>query len=183
MENLLKNSKSHICSALLKNGYPNFSLEIIEYCKVSELIIREKYYIDFLQSEYNIIKDPTLPPMSNRTHSDETRKIMSEAKIGSKHSDKTRQIMSEAKKGKNHPEETKKKISDSKLGQPRPVGAGKACQSIEVSDLKESTTTSYNSINEAARALNINNAIIVKYFANNQQKPYKGLYVFKKVEG
>jgi hypothetical protein len=41
MENLLKRSKSHICSALLKYGHSNFSLEIIEYCEVSDLLIRE----------------------------------------------------------------------------------------------------------------------------------------------
>jgi hypothetical protein len=34
---------------------------------------------------------------------------------------------------------------------------------------------------EAARALNIHISIINKYFANNQQKPYKGQYTFKKL--
>jgi hypothetical protein len=33
-----------IWKALLKHGYSNFSLEILEYCKVSELLIREDYY-------------------------------------------------------------------------------------------------------------------------------------------
>jgi hypothetical protein len=33
---------------------------------------------------------------------------------------------------------------------------------------------------EAGRALNIDYTRIVKYFANNQQKPYKGQYTFKK---
>jgi hypothetical protein len=47
-------------------------------------------------------------------------------------------------------------------------------------DKKTNTTTSYNSINEAARALNIKHTIIVIYFANNQTKPYKGRYTFKK---
>jgi hypothetical protein len=36
-------------------------------------------------------------------------------------------------------------------------------------------------MSEAARALNINLTVIVKYFANNQKKPYKGRYTFKKV--
>ena len=39
-----------------------------------------KYYIDLLGSEYNIVKDHTLPPMSGRTHSDATKIIMSDAK-------------------------------------------------------------------------------------------------------
>ncbi len=61
-----------ICSALLKYGYSNFSLEILEYCEPSECIEREKYYIDLLLSEYNIIQDPTLSPMLGRKHSKET---------------------------------------------------------------------------------------------------------------
>ena len=43
-------------------------------------IEREKYYIDLLGSEYNIVKDTTLPLMSGRTHSDATKIIMSDAK-------------------------------------------------------------------------------------------------------
>jgi hypothetical protein len=58
----------------------------------------------------------------------------------------------------------------------------KPSQQIEVFDLKENTTTSYNSMSETARALNINQARIVMYFSCNQQKPYKGRYTFKKVD-
>jgi hypothetical protein len=52
---------------------------------------------------------------------------------------------------------------------------------IEVTNITNNTTTSYDSISETARALNINKAIIVMYFSRNQQKPYKGIYTFKKV--
>jgi group I intron endonuclease len=40
--------------ALLKYGYYNFSLEILEYCEIDVLIAREQYYIDLLKPEYNI---------------------------------------------------------------------------------------------------------------------------------
>jgi len=63
----LQQGKSYICSAIIKYGLNNFSLEILEYCEPEKLLIREKYYID-LGAEYNIIKDPTLPPMSGREH-------------------------------------------------------------------------------------------------------------------
>ena len=33
-----------IYCALIKHGYPNFSLIIVEYCEVAELLIREKHY-------------------------------------------------------------------------------------------------------------------------------------------
>jgi hypothetical protein len=48
--------KSIIYNSLLKYGYCNFSLDIIEYCESSILIKREQYYIDTLNPEYNILK-------------------------------------------------------------------------------------------------------------------------------
>jgi hypothetical protein len=37
-----------IYPALLKYGYANFSVEILEYCERSEAITREQYYLDLL---------------------------------------------------------------------------------------------------------------------------------------
>lgn len=45
-----------IHQALLKYGYDNFRLEIIEYCTYDELIEREQYFLDLFESEYNILK-------------------------------------------------------------------------------------------------------------------------------
>ena len=42
--------------ALLKYGHSNFSLDILEYCELNELISKEQYYIDLLKPEYNILK-------------------------------------------------------------------------------------------------------------------------------
>jgi hypothetical protein len=75
------------------------------------------------------------------------------------------------KTGENHP----------MFGKCRAEGAGRPSQAIEVLDLNTNQTTTYESIREAARALNINRSIISIYFANNQQKPYKGIYAFKKL--
>ena len=184
---LFKNKCMAICCALLKHDYLNFSLSILEYCEPDKLLIREKYYID-LGAEYNIIKNPTLPPMSGRKHSDDTKKKISDTMTGKTLSNETKTKISDTMTGKNHTKETKKKISDAMTGEnnpmhgkPRPSGAGKPSQQIEVTDIKNNTTTSYNSIHEAARALNIHQTVIVKYFARNQQKPYKGLYTFKKL--
>jgi len=54
-------------------------------------------------------------------------------------------------------------------------------QKIEIWDKDTNQTTYYNSISEAATALNINRTIIVNYFVRNQKKPYKNRYTFKKV--
>ena len=64
----LAEGSSAIYSAILKYGYENFSIDILEYCDISILIEREQYYIDLLepsldlvteyrgQREYNILK-------------------------------------------------------------------------------------------------------------------------------
>jgi len=52
---------------------------------------------------------------------------------------------------------------------------------IEVTDSTNNTINSYDSIGEAAKALNIKHTRIVMYFINNQKKPYKGRYTFKKL--
>jgi hypothetical protein len=119
-------------------------------------LIREGYYPNQLNPEYNTAKKPGAPM------------------YGRNHSDKTNQIMSESKKGENN----------SNYGQ-KVEGSGSPAKVIEVFDLEEKTRCAfsqqsfYYSIHEAARALNISHSIIVKYFARNQQKPYKGRYTFK----
>jgi group I intron endonuclease len=84
MLNKLNTSISIIYSAILKHGYANFSLDILEYCEVDALIKREQYYIDLLKPEYNILK-------------------VANSKLGSKHSEKTKVKMSINNTGINHP--------------------------------------------------------------------------------
>jgi len=128
-----------------------------------------------LGSEYNIVKDPTVPPMSGRTHSKESKTIMSDAKQGITGSNHPRF-------GKNHTKESKTIMSEAKKGKPRPEGAGKPSQQIEVTDITNNTIISYDSINKAAIALNLpNHNIISHYIQRNQKKPYKGRYTFKKI--
>ncbi|KAG0632589.1 GIY-YIG endonuclease, partial [Tuber brumale] len=156
MEDALKRGLSHIFRALLKNGHSTFSLTILEYCEPSKCLIREKHYWDLLNPEYNIAKNPTAP-MSGRKHSEETRKKMSSAEH-SRH----------FKPGKDHPMFGKNLSDEVKM---------------QFFDKDTNETTRYDSISAAARALNIKQAHISMYFANNQQKPYKGRYTFNKRKG
>ena len=101
MINKLSNRKSIIYSALLKHYYNNFSLDILEYCKIDLLVEKEQYYINQLKPEYNILK-------------------AANSRIGSKHSLETRALMSIKQKGinhnffgKSHSHETRVKISES----------------------------------------------------------------------
>jgi group I intron endonuclease len=52
---LIRNPRP-IHAALLKYGYENFQLEILEYCRADELVVREQFYLDLLDPEYNILK-------------------------------------------------------------------------------------------------------------------------------
>jgi len=106
-----------ICRALLKYGYSNFSLEILEYCEPSKCIEREQYYIDLLKPEYNISLTARAP-MTGRNHSELTKIKMSGSNhhmFGKIHSEETLKKLSEANKGKNNPRfpsEVRKKLKD-----------------------------------------------------------------------
>jgi len=53
----LAKSNRPIDRALLKYGFSNFSLEILEYCDEKELLLkREQYYLDNLKPQYNIVE-------------------------------------------------------------------------------------------------------------------------------
>lgn len=60
--------------ALLKYGFSNFSLEILEYCNLKDLLGREQYYLDVLKPEYNIVK--TAGSTLGYKHTEESLKKM-----------------------------------------------------------------------------------------------------------
>lgn len=70
-----------IYKALLKHGYSNFSLKILEYCEPSKCVEREQYYIDLLKPEYNISLTARAP-MTGRNHSELTKIKISGGQTG-----------------------------------------------------------------------------------------------------
>jgi len=48
--------KSIIFSSILKYGYSNFSLIILEYCEMKDCISREQFYIDIIKPTMNILQ-------------------------------------------------------------------------------------------------------------------------------
>ena len=52
----LAKSNRIIDRALLKHGFSNFKLEILEYCEIKSLLEREQYYLDLIKPQYNIIE-------------------------------------------------------------------------------------------------------------------------------
>lgn len=62
-----------ICAALLKHGYQNFSLTVLEICDVDSLMSREKHFFEVYSPEYNILKIPGSPSRgSGWKHSEAT---------------------------------------------------------------------------------------------------------------
>jgi group I intron endonuclease len=58
---LVRSSSMPICRSLLKRGFSKFSLEILEYCKVEDLMKKEKKYFELFLPEYNLCKEPGSP--------------------------------------------------------------------------------------------------------------------------
>lgn len=77
--------------------------------------------------------------------------------------------------------ETRAKMSASKMGNSYGKNNPNSLK-IEVTDLELGTQTVYDSIHEAARALNFPQSRISMYFKRNQQKPYKSRYIFTKID-
>ncbi len=100
-----------IHNALLKYGYSNFTLDILEYCEGVDPIIREQYYLDLLKPEYNILEQAG--SLLGFKHSEETLKYF---KDNRKVSEETRKNLSLAATGRILTEEDKKKISHSRQG-------------------------------------------------------------------
>ena len=71
---------SIISRALLKNGYSKFSLTILEYCNKSNLSVREQYFIEKLNPQYNILKPAGSSLISK--HKEETKAKISKTLKG-----------------------------------------------------------------------------------------------------
>lgn len=178
-----------IYRALLKHGYSSFTLEILEYCEPSNLIEREQYFIDLVKPEYNILQ--TAGSSFGFKHSEETKIKMSKAHKeiehcgrftkGHKHTEETLAKL----RGRKYSEEAKIRMSEAhnpfKKAQKRVEGAGKPSKKIEVFYNKTNLTTTYESISEAARALEINQQTISMYFKRNAPKPCKGRYILTEI--
>src|ERR1700712_3130180 len=79
-----KNEERYAPLALLKYGYSNFSLIILEYCDLENCTEREQHYISLLEPEYNILKTAG-------------------SLLGYKHTKETLTRLASINKGKNNP--------------------------------------------------------------------------------
>lgn len=107
LQSEIKKGRSLINSSLLKYGYSNFTLQILEYCDTCEAVSREQYYLDLLKPDYNIL-------------------FTAGSWLGSKHSEEAKAKMSAVKKGNQNATGGK--------GRKRAEGAGSPSVAVEVFD-------------------------------------------------
>jgi group I intron endonuclease len=120
-----------ISRAMIKYGYDNFYLEILEFCDVSNLLKREQFYLDLLEPVYNNAK--IAGSNLGFKHSKESRAKISKAlkgspllislKLGTTHTEETKNLMSISRSGernphygKTHTEVSKDLIRKSRIG-------------------------------------------------------------------
>ena len=139
--------------ALLKYGYHDFSLTILEICDVDNLMSREKHFFEEYSPEYNILDTPGNPSRGS----------------GWRHSEATIENIRIAANNRYKSSEVLAKLS----------AAQPSCIKVEVVDLETNTSTIFYAIKAAARALNIDRRYIEHYIYLNQDKPVLGKYTFK----
>jgi group I intron endonuclease len=104
-----KHPNMHLQNAWITYGQNFFNFSILEEVDKSNLLNKEKEYIDLFNTINNLfgynIANNTLSPMLGRKHSDESKTLMSLVKIGEKNSFFN----------KKHTEETKEKIRKRKI--------------------------------------------------------------------
>src|SRR5260221_7167372 len=152
-----------INKALLKHDISNFSLEILEYCEPADALDREDHYLKLLNPEYNILRKAG-------------------SSLGYKHREESKAKISASHMGRKRSLEDKANISASMFGKNNAKNQPSS-QKIEVTwALELKTKTTFGSIREAARALNIRQSSISNYFALNQKTPFKKRYLLKKID-
>ena len=103
--------------------YKDFEMNLVVFTNENILQIEQEFIDLDYDNHYcmNLAKD-AISPMLGRTHTQKTRKLMSEARKGKQHSSESRKLMSKAKQGKNHPmygkklsSEARKKMSQARI--------------------------------------------------------------------
>jgi len=163
IKNLIK-YKTPIHSALLKYGYSNFILEILEYCEKKETILREQYYLDIILPEYNVLK--IAGSSLGFKHSAETIEKMKAAHMYDNEIKLNRKL---ARLGFKVSEETRlklSKISTTAIGVP-----------VIVKNNLSNEEKHYLSLTEAAKSIGVSRTAVRK--AINTKKSIKKIYSVK----
>ncbi len=157
-----------IYKALLKYGYSNFKLEILEYCDRANVLDREDYYLKLVKPEYNILEKAG-------------------SSFGYKHTEETKDKMKARAIGRIFSAETRAKLRASAISRTDETKAKHRThlaiinlskgEKVEVTNIKTKTTTVFESIRKAAIELNTNHTALRRCIKNH--KLFKGIYEIK----
>lgn len=194
LSDILRNltiGKSRILSVILRDGYSNFQLEILEYCSPEDAIKREQYYIDLLKPEYNL--NPTAGSRLGTKHFADSLLKMSASAKGRKLTEDTKNLLSLALKGTNNhnfgktlSEETKAKIREGRIGKSFLSEASKAKMSenrgtaVKVLDLITKEQLVFTSIKKAAEFVGVTQPTLSRRFKNKNSFLVKKRYQVEK---
>jgi len=177
--------------ALIKYGYANFSVTILEYCKPSDLDDKEQYYFDLLNPQYNIKNISGGSSKGLKLSEEHKSKISKSLKgvytknkaywYGRYFSEETKKLMGLKRSGelnpmygKSHSEETKYIIRQKALGR-KPSEESKLLMSTvsaranpvniyeKCSSEEFKLIGSFVSARRAAKFLEISGSTVVKY--------------------
>lgn len=153
LEKKIKGGSSIIYRALLKYGYSNFSIDILEYCEINVLIEREQYYFDLLKPEYNILKK-------------------ARSNLGFKHSEATKYRMSINNAKEKHPFYGKKRSEETKL---KMSLNSKIALTVKINDISTNDANIFRSNVQAGKYLGVSERTIRNY--KKSGRVYKGKYL------
>ncbi len=148
-----------INKALIKYGYSNFTLQILEYCGPSIVISREQYYLDKFMPEYNILK--VAGSNLGLKHTKETIDKISRALIGKKRSQDTLAKMSAVHKGEQNPM-FNKKHSEKSLAKMSAATTALIGIPVIVKNIKTNEKFEYINLTEAAKAIGVSRTAFKK---------------------
>lgn len=195
--------KTAINKALLKYGYANFQLDIIEYVSKEKAIEIEQYYMDLLNPQYNLLK--VAGSWLGYKHSEETKLKMSESRRGKIMTYETKLKMSESQRGEKNPmygkanktflgrthnEQSRRKMRDSHLGEKhyffgkshseetKSKISNKLGSPVQVTDL-ETNKVIYDTANKAAQSLLCSTSTVNSY--RRSKNIYKNKYLIVSV--
>lgn len=192
---LKRSPNSIVGRAIIKYGYSNFSLTILEYCDKENLTAREQYYLDTLNPVYNILKIAGAYAV-DFSHSEETKSHLSKSLkgvyigensywYGKKFSSETKKLMSSKKMGelnnlfgKNHSEDSKELMRQKALGRIHSEETkllmsskqGSLVNILEKSDKEDGFKLigSFVSARRAGKFLGISGSTVVKYMKSGE---------------
>lgn len=177
-----KHKNQHLQNSINKYGIDNFKFEVIELCNKEELLIKEQYYIDTLNPDYNIclIAGNSLGVKRSEEYKENQRKIQTGLKH-IPHSEETKRKISKSNKGRQNSKESierqKQKLLGRKYENTKPwveskqkqfkEKGSKKLQYFQVQEIKE-LFNSKLSLKEIATKFNVSISTIkaIKYKIN-----------------